>query len=92
MNDRLAGMLREIRQLGVGRVPCEAMPRAARQEYNYRHSHGPLMWTEGGHEYRAEYIVDRTQAGINTFLYASRDGFAIDHNSAIESLERLEVE
>lgn len=59
---------------------------SARRSYEKRHSHGPVTWQEGGHEYSAEYSVScscrkvyaagtYTKDGKKTTLIAIRNSY-----------------
>lgn len=85
MTDRIKLLLADYALYGEGRTPCDKLPKSERDAFSRRHSHGPLIWEDGGHEWRVVYEVTRTGAFIYGWLSVTCDG----RETGIESLERM---
>ena len=65
---------------------------SSRRSYEKRHSHEEIRWTEGGHEYTAEYTVSCSCANVYAKGSYTKDGKATTLTSIRNSLKRLTAE
>lgn len=100
----MAEMSKKELVLKVGEIVAEAKemknayfynsPQKAdrRREYERRHSHDEVEWTEGGNTYTAEYNVSCSCANVYAKGNYTRNGKATTLTAIKNSLERMKKE
>lgn len=65
------------------------MNAGSRRSYEKRHSHDEVRWTEGGHEYTAEYTVSCSCNNVYAKGSYTKDGKTTTLTAIRNSLKRL---
>ncbi len=60
-----------------------------RARYDKEHSAGPVNWTEGGHQYSAQFRTSASRRNVYTYRYYYKDGQKTTLTAIKKSLERM---